>query len=311
MPRSRGPPLVGSFQHTVGDASSAEARRAVQATRVSLGWSKAISLVFFSISGRPQRRPHLGWGDCQRSVTGRLRPSPAQTLHKRGRRSAPARGDSAARGRHPAQRSALSGQQSLPLHFFPSYGIRSAPPGSMTPLKRLMAVHQRMDRLKESPDIWVNYMALDMFTNLLPAPLARRALNTHGVTLVASNLVGPQETIHMFGGAVDDIMFWIPNKSRTGVGVSMLSYRGQVRLGLNIDTALLKSEEDAQRLLEDTVVQTKALLTGLGAVEEEPANSLLDTAVSTPETELLLEEGTQLRPNQSPRARPATLAYRN
>lgn len=27
---------------------------------------------------------------------------------------------------------------------------------------------------------------------------------------------GPQETIHVFGGAVDDIMFWIPNKNRTG-----------------------------------------------------------------------------------------------
>lgn len=60
----------------------------------------------------------------------------------------------------------------------------------MTPLTRLKAVHRRLEILKESPDIWVNYLVLDMLTNLLPAPLARRALNTHGVTLVASNLPG-------------------------------------------------------------------------------------------------------------------------
>lgn len=60
----------------------------------------------------------------------------------------------------------------------------------MTPMARLKAVHQRLEVLKESPDIWVNYLALDLLTNLLPSPLARRALNTHGVTLVASNLPG-------------------------------------------------------------------------------------------------------------------------
>lgn len=60
----------------------------------------------------------------------------------------------------------------------------------MTPVARLEAVHQRLEALKESPDIWVNYLVLDLLTNLLPSPLARRALNTHGVTLVTSNLPG-------------------------------------------------------------------------------------------------------------------------
>lgn len=62
--------------------------------------------------------------------------------------------------------------------------------GSMTTMARLEAVHKRLERLKESPDIWVNYLVLNLVTNLLPSPLARRALNTHGVTLVASNLPG-------------------------------------------------------------------------------------------------------------------------
>ena len=60
----------------------------------------------------------------------------------------------------------------------------------MTPLARLKAIHARLEYLKESPDILVNYLVLDMLTNLLPSSIARRALNTHGVTLVASNLPG-------------------------------------------------------------------------------------------------------------------------
>lgn len=189
----------------------------------------------------------------------------------------------------------------------------SLPTGSMTPLTRLKAIHRRLEKLKESPDILVNYLVLDMFTNLLPTPLARRALNTHGVTLVASNLPGPQETIHMFGGAVDDVMFWIPNKSRTGIGVSMLSYRGWVRLGINVDTALVNSEEAAQRLVEDTIIQTKLLLTGLGATEAEPATLLSDIVPNASETELLLGEETQipLRPGQPPRVRPAIITQKN
>ncbi|MPC91986.1 hypothetical protein E2C01_087054 [Portunus trituberculatus] len=93
----------------------------------------------------------------------------------------------------------------------------------------------------------------------------------------------------------------------------MLSYRGQVRLGLNVDIALVNSEEVAQHLLEDTIVQTRLLLKELGAGEIEPEAILSDTVPTASETELLLGEGKPLplRPDQPPRVRPATLTHKN
>lgn len=88
----------------------------------------------------------------------------------------------------------------------------------------------------------------------------------------------------------------------------MLSYRGQVRLGLNVDIALMNSEEVAHQLLEDTIIQTRLVLKELGAVEIEPEAILSDAVPTVSETELLLGEGKQLplRPHQPPRVRPAT-----
>lgn len=70
----------------------------------------------------------------------------------------------------------------------------------------------------------------------------------------------------------------------------MMSYRGQVRLGVNVDTALVKSAEAAHQLVEDTVAQTSLLLMDLRATEADPGNAL-----SSSECELLLGERTHLQ----------------
>lgn len=67
-----------------------------------------------------------------------------------------------------------------------------------------------------------------------------------------------------------------------------MSYRGRVRLGVNVDTALVKSEEDARHLIEDTVEQTTSLLMDLRAAEDH------GNALHGSESELLLSEPTRL-----------------
>nr|XP_045608291.1 probable diacyglycerol O-acyltransferase tgs1 [Procambarus clarkii] len=141
------------------------------------------------------------------------------------------------------------------------------PTCAMSKRSRLMTVHRRLEVLKHSPDVMVNFLVLDLVANLLPAPLARRALATHGVTMVASNMPGPSNQIQMFGEVVEDLMFWIPNKSRTGLGVSMLSYRGSVRLGLNVDSALIPSKTLASQLMEHTTAEVSAILAELANSE--------------------------------------------
>ncbi|XP_066986753.1 uncharacterized protein [Macrobrachium rosenbergii] len=137
----------------------------------------------------------------------------------------------------------------------------------MTPKDRLEAVRSRMNSLKRSPDVMVNYLALDLISNLVPAPLSRRLLHTHGVTMVVSNMPGPTKEINLFGENVEDIMFWIPNKSRTGLGISLLSYSGTVRVGLNVDSELISHRELAQRLLDDMVAEVENILVEISPPE--------------------------------------------
>ncbi|XP_027226197.2 probable diacyglycerol O-acyltransferase tgs1 [Penaeus vannamei] len=139
------------------------------------------------------------------------------------------------------------------------------PTGEMSSLERLEQIHRRINILKMSPDVMANYFALDLISNLLPAALARRALNTHGVTMVSSNMPGPKEAIKLFGQPVDDLMFWIPNKSRTGLGVSMLSYCGRVRCGLNVDSALIHTAEFAQELMDNMASEVEHVLAELAS----------------------------------------------
>lgn len=39
-------------------------------------------------------------------------------------------------------------------------------------------------------------------------------------------------------------MFWVPNRTPVGVGVSFFSYMGVVKIGLNVDLALIDSKAE-------------------------------------------------------------------
>lgn len=42
-------------------------------------------------------------------------------------------------------------------------------------------------------------------------------------------------------------MFWVPNRGPVGVGVSFFSYKGMVKIGLNVDLALVHSKAEVSR----------------------------------------------------------------
>ena len=66
---------------------------------------------------------------------------------------------------------------------------------------------------------------------LLSAVLGRRA------SLVFSNVVGPTAPVRLGGVGVRDLSFLVPQVSTIGLGVSALSYAGQVRVGFSADAA--------------------------------------------------------------------------
>lgn len=65
------------------------------------------------------------------------------------------------------------------------------------------------------------------------------ALFSAKATLVASNLRGPPVPLHFAGAPVSQVLFWVPQAGDIGIGVSMLSYNGQLQFGVMADRHLI------------------------------------------------------------------------
>jgi diacylglycerol O-acyltransferase len=50
---------------------------------------------------------------------------------------------------------------------------------------------------------------------------------------------GPRSRLHLAGHEIDRIMFNVPHPASLGLGVSILSYAGEVRVGARADVAVM------------------------------------------------------------------------
>ncbi|XP_031840556.2 uncharacterized protein LOC116430483 isoform X1 [Nomia melanderi] len=146
----------------------------------------------------------------------------------------------------------------LPLCISQISGKASANPIENSQiLERLEDVRKSHDRLKKSSDYMVNFLVMKYLSAILPEKFMRPVLKSHS-TLVFSNLVGPRE-VKVLGHSVKNIAFWIPNRSNTGIGCSLLTYRGYLHLSLIADKALVHNEKALTQILESTVHEIENL----------------------------------------------------
>ncbi|MEF8817068.1 MAG: wax ester/triacylglycerol synthase family O-acyltransferase [Salinibacter sp.] len=114
------------------------------------------------------------------------------------------------------------------------------PVGLDTRLERVLTVKQRMDELKGSAEA---VAALTLLEGLgyLPVSMEHRAVRhlSNKASAVMTNVPGPQEPLHMKGRHVQHVMPWVPRAGHVGLGVSIFSYDGAVRLGLACDAGLI------------------------------------------------------------------------
>ena len=78
-----------------------------------------------------------------------------------------------------------------------------------------------------------------------PAPIANWLVNTFGTraTAVITNVIGPRQQLYLAGSPLDALLAWVPTTGRMGVGVSIHSYAGEVRLGVLTDDGLVPDPE--------------------------------------------------------------------
>ena len=156
------------------------------------------------------------------------------------------------------------------------------PIGIENPVERLYAVRENMRVLKDSyqPVVALGVLAAmgagpKIVQEQLLAMLAKNA------TAVMTNVPGPQQPLYLGGALIGSMMFWVPQSGDIGLGVSILSYNGEVRFGVVADRGLCP---DPHRVIERFAPEFEKLvlatLLSPWPWEEPPSAAQMDYAVS-------------------------------
>lgn len=128
--------------------------------------------------------------------------------------------------------------------------------------ERVLAVKERMDRLKKSPEAFVVYAVLKAL-GATHAGLQSKVVKllSKNATGVMTNVPGPRRPLYVCGSEVDHMMFWVPQSGRLGLGVSILSYNDRVRVGIATDQGLVPDPETLSSGFEAAIreLEEKAL----------------------------------------------------
>ncbi|HEU4515985.1 MAG TPA: wax ester/triacylglycerol synthase family O-acyltransferase [Steroidobacteraceae bacterium] len=126
------------------------------------------------------------------------------------------------------------------------------PIGIRDPLARLFAVHAAMTRLKGSyqPVLTLGLMAA---LGRLPVAVESAAIDllSTKASVVATNVPGPQQPLYLAGGRIGRLIFWVPQSGDIGLGLSILSYAGQVQFGLIADAARVPDPDSVTARFRD------------------------------------------------------------
>ncbi|AOY90363.1 peptide synthase [Marinobacter salinus] len=114
-----------------------------------------------------------------------------------------------------------------------------------SPLERLYRIKHETRRLKKS---WQPGIAwgLTASASVIPEPWRKPVADMfyRKASTVVSNVPGTPETRYLAGCRITEQMFWVPQAGDIGLGVSIVSYAGQVQFGVVADEAIMADPED-------------------------------------------------------------------
>lgn len=146
----------------------------------------------------------------------------------------------------------------------------SLPIGIEDPVDRLRELKQRMDALKDTSEPIVAFGILALI-GMMPDRLEDLVVDIFGKkgTLVMTNVPGPRDLLYFAGAPIGQMMFWVPQSGRLGLGISILSYNNQVMIGVATDSGLVPDPE--------TIVA--GFEAELAALKTEMRQRLMETAL--------------------------------
>jgi diacylglycerol O-acyltransferase len=117
---------------------------------------------------------------------------------------------------------------------------------------RLSAVESEMQRIKGSQEAVV---ALGILAALGRSPTVIdhvvQEIFARKATLVVTNVPGPRRKLQIAGRTIEDMWFWVPHPCGLAVGASIMSYAGNLRVGIRTDAGVVKDPETIARYFEE------------------------------------------------------------
>jgi diacylglycerol O-acyltransferase / wax synthase len=118
------------------------------------------------------------------------------------------------------------------------------PIGIADPFERLLSFNRQMAAIKDSPEAVIAFGILNAI-GMIPVGVEQRVVELFGnkATAVITNVPGPRQPLYLAGKRLRHIMCWVPKSGRLGLGVSILSYAGEVCIGIATDAGLVPDPE--------------------------------------------------------------------
>ncbi|MFI5454175.1 MAG: wax ester/triacylglycerol synthase family O-acyltransferase [Isosphaerales bacterium] len=144
------------------------------------------------------------------------------------------------------------------------------------PVERVTVLRQRLKDLKESAEADVVLSLMNLY-GIAPEAIGSPLIDLvrKNVTAVVSAVPGPPKAIEFAGKRIDRMIFWVPQSGRLGLGLSLLTYRGSVSLGVVTDAGLVPDPEsivqafrdELERLIEAVPVAVRASASRIDSAE--------------------------------------------
>ncbi len=119
------------------------------------------------------------------------------------------------------------------------------------------ATRRSMNRLKRSIEPVFTFVTANLMLKTMPQRMSRRVIDflANKCSCVLTNVPGPQEPAYVAGRRLRAMLFWVPQRARIGVGISIFTLAGTVRIGVIADTALVPDPEPIIEAFEEEVRQ--------------------------------------------------------
>ena len=110
---------------------------------------------------------------------------------------------------------------------------------------RLLATKQRMDVIKTSAEPLVTATTVQILM-MLPEFISRSLIDffSRKMSCVLSNVPGPQQTLYLGGQKIVEGIFFVPQRANIGVGLSIFSYGGGIRVGVYSDESVIPKPKE-------------------------------------------------------------------